>query len=195
MAVLASGMSFLSPEICVAESLHPEGGMLSADSLHMAYIDNDFQSVPLPDSDAWWNTFGDPTLVTLVQTAMANNYDLRAALKRIDASRQMLRSVNAAYYPTLSDSAGYDMSMIAGRASRPYDSSGVTSSAFSVGVAASWEIDIFGRVTEKAKGSKARVNVTRLEYEGLMLSVAAEVVQDYADLRINQRKLENGPGD
>lgn len=95
----------------------------------------------------------------------------------------------------LSDSAGYDMSMIAGHASRPYDSSGVTSSAFSVEVAASWEIDIFGRVTEKAKGSKVRVNVTRLEYEGLMLSVAAEVVQDYADLRINQRKLENGPGD
>ncbi len=190
----ATGMSLLSPQVCMADGYRNQGIMLSADSLPSAYICDDMQSMPLPDCDAWWQTFDDPSLVALVQTAVANNYDLRAALRRIDASRQMLRSVYAGYYPTLSAFAGYDRSEISGRATQPYDAAGETSSAFSIGATVSWEIDIFGRVAEKAKGSKATLSATRLEYEGLMISVAAEVAQDYADLRMYQRQLEIARG-
>jgi len=49
----------------------------------------------------WWEVFKDPRLRELVQTALANNYDLRIAVTRIEQSRQIAAQARAQYFPFL----------------------------------------------------------------------------------------------
>ena len=54
----------------------------------------------------WWEVFSDDRLKSLVQTALANNYDLRIAITRIEQSRQIAAQARAQYFPFLNYSAG-----------------------------------------------------------------------------------------
>src|SRR5277367_6756717 len=51
----------------------------------------------------WWDVFKDQQLKSLVQTALANNYDLAIAVTRIEQSRQIAAQARAQYFPA----AGY----------------------------------------------------------------------------------------
>ena len=51
----------------------------------------------------WWSVFQDEQLKSLVQTALANNYDLAIAVSRIEQSRQIAAQARALYFPA----AGY----------------------------------------------------------------------------------------
>lgn len=171
-----------------SSDFYPDAAPIQADSLPKVYQNDDFPSTPMPDTDKWWTTFNDSSLTTLIETAVKNNYNLRATLRRIEASRQMLRTTYAGYYPTVGLYAGLDFNKDSDREKLPYTQE-ADNSSFNMGATLSWEIDIFGRVYEQAKGSKANLNVSRVEYEGMMLSVAAEIAQDYSNLRMYQRQL------
>lgn len=55
----------------------------------------------------WWKLFGDPELDRLVEEALNNNHDVRAAVARVAQARASAVSVKSAYYPvvTMSPSA------------------------------------------------------------------------------------------
>ena len=47
----------------------------------------------------WWEVFKDEKLRNLVQTALANNYDLQIAVTRVEQSRQIAAQARAQYFP------------------------------------------------------------------------------------------------
>lgn len=162
---------------------------LSPDSLPSGYGFSAFSSSPMFDCTAWWGTFDDPVLTRLETLVQKNNYNLRAMLKRIEASRQMLRQTRAGYYPTVGLMAGYDIDRDSGReASQATDA--FTNTFFQLGATVSWEIDIFGRIYEKSKADRASLEATRLEYDGMLLSLEAEVATQYAALLMYKQQLE-----
>lgn len=162
------------------------------------YVDSVYPSMNLnnpgalmitpPEDDPWWQRFGDSALTTLIQTAMHNNYDLKSVLASIEASRQSLRQIYSGYYPTIGLNAGYNIGRESGKDAKPYSST-PTESYFSLGASLSWEIDVFGRIHAKAKSGKATLRATRLEYDALMLSLAAEVAAEYSELVMDQAQL------
>jgi len=60
----------------------------------------------------WWTAFGDPRLDALIDEALANNLDLRAALARIEQARARVTLSQADLFPTA------DLSVGANRTSR-----------------------------------------------------------------------------
>ncbi len=60
-----------------------------------------------PAADDWWATFGDPMLDSLLVKAQANNYNVAAAIKRIDLARKETDLARSAYWPDLQASAGW----------------------------------------------------------------------------------------
>ena len=52
----------------------------------------------------WWEAFRDPTLQELLQTALANNYDLRVAVARVEQARALAAVARGAFFPSI----GYD---------------------------------------------------------------------------------------
>ena len=59
----------------------------------------------------WWEVFQDQTLQGLVSTAIANNYDLRIAVRRVEQARELSVQARSQYYP----GAGYEGESVAAR--------------------------------------------------------------------------------
>ena len=143
----------------------------------------------LPTEDAWWKTFGDNTLDSLIDMAEKENYNLSAALARIEMAKKTLDAAKSAYFPTINLSAGWSKGQSSGASgpvvakSSPYD-------YFSLGASMQWEIDLFGKITQNVKANKAAFNATRAEYDGVMVSLAANVAKAYINLRTYQNELQ-----
>lgn len=142
----------------------------------------------VPSEDAWWQTFNDPVLDSLINMAVANNYNVAAALKRIDMAQNAIRQAQAGYWPTLSLSGGWNRSQASGAAGPEVVPSSV-SSAFSAGAQMNWEIDVFGRVQAGVKAKKAAYRASRADYDGVMVSLCSTLASTYMTLRQCQEQL------
>lgn len=146
-------------------------------------------SQKLPTDDDWWKTFGDQTLDSLINLAERENYNLSATLQRIEMAKKTLDVAKSAYFPTVNVSAGWQKGQSSGATgpvvakSSPYD-------YFSLGASMQWEVDLFGRITQNVKSQKAAYNATKAEYDGAMVSLAANVAKAYINLRTYQNEME-----
>lgn len=143
----------------------------------------------LPSDDDWWKSFDDPLLDSLIVEGMANNYNVSMAVRRIKMAEAQVRQAAASYFPNLGLSLGYTNSRTAG-AMMGKDVKSSNTSYFSAGVDMSWEIDLFGKITANVNEQKALKNVSKAEYTGVMVSLAAEIATNYINLRTYQEQLK-----
>ena len=137
----------------------------------------------------WWREFDDPVLDSLVSEGMVNNQNIRMAVRRIRMANSQVRQAQSAYYPEISLSAGYTKGRNAGAISGAEVPASL-SSYFSLGADMSWEIDLFGKITSNVKSRKASLNVSKADYDGTMLSIVANIVTYYVNLRTFQENLD-----
>lgn len=152
---------------------------------HWLYTPEHVQTSPV--DDAWWKEFNDTTLDMLISKAIDNNFNVSAALKRLDIARRQVEEVRSGYYPVVGASAGYSISQDAGALNNPRTSSH-HSSSFSLGANMNWEIDLFGKVRDQVKAAKAGVRVSHADYEGVMVSMCATLAKAYVTLRCLQEQ-------
>lgn len=128
----------------------------------------------------WWTSFQDTVLDSLITIGVDNNYDILMAARRVEIARQTLNQARSLYYPTLELSGGWKQSRAAG----------TTGSAWSLGIDMSWQVDIFGKVTAQAKNRKAQWRASRIQRDGMMLTIEAKIAATYFSLRTLQGQLE-----
>lgn len=178
----------LLPSIVSLSAMSSEPGLLVADSLPEQWsMERQFEQ-RLPTDDQWWTTFNDNMLQSLMQRGESRSYDLAAMARRMEAALISWESAKAAYFPTLSASAGWSRSQQAGRVSG-IDSSPV-SSFFSLGLNMSWEIDVFGRVMARSKAGKASYAVSQADYNAAMVTLCTNIAKAYFNLRSVQAQLD-----
>lgn len=153
-----------------------------------SWVEDAHFSASLPGSGKWWTDFGDTTLDSLVNIAIANNPDALVAARRIEISCLGMKQALSAAWPTLSASAGWRMSQPSGATSTPPVAT-TSSSAFSAGLDMSWEVDVFGRIAAQRKLAKARTEVSRADYDAVISSLVANVVKSYVTLRLYQAQM------
>lgn len=142
----------------------------------------------LPCNDVWWNSFNDPVLTELINKAVANNYNVASALKRIGMASKEIGMAKSDYYPTIGVSGGWTKEQESGRLYKT-PTTGLRSSYFSIGASMNWEIDVFGRVYSNVKEKKAAYNVARADYDAVMVSLCASVATAYMELRTYEEEL------
>lgn len=142
----------------------------------------------LPVDDDWWKTFEDNTLDSLIDIASKENFNVAAAISRIEMAKKTLDAAKSAYFPSINLAAGWTKGQSSGASgssvvkSSPYD-------YFSIGASMQWEIDLFGKISQNVKANKAAWNASRAEYDGTMVSLAASVAKAYINLRTYQNEL------
>ena len=134
----------------------------------------------LPADDTWWSGFGDSTLDSLIALGESNNFDLAMAARRADEALQGVRSASAAYFPAVGATAGWQRSR----------TDGIIAGGYSLGLHASWEPDIFGKVRARVKQSGHNYDASRAEYTAAMVSMCAQIASAYFDLRTAQAQRE-----
>ncbi|MFM8333256.1 MAG: TolC family protein, partial [Candidatus Methylumidiphilus sp.] len=127
--------------------------------------------------DNWLAAFADPQLTHLVNTALADNFDLRAAAARVDAARALARIEGARRWPQLGFGAGYQRAQVrdAGFGSTEYG-------AFEALFDLSWELDVWGRLAAGQRSAAEDAAAAEADFHAARLSLAARTAQSYFDL-------------
>ena len=129
----------------------------------------------------WWEVFKDSRLRELVQTALANNYDLRIAVTRIEQSRQIAAQARAQYFPFLN----YGATASDGKnefAGGVVPNGGQTRGAFAAAASVAWEADLWGRIRRENEAVRAQYLATEQARRAVMLSLVSDVAQAYFEL-------------
>jgi multidrug efflux system outer membrane protein len=136
---------------------------------------------------AWWTTFGDAQLNSLVDRAVCSNTDLRIALARIREARAQRGVVAADAFPSLDAAATYTRS-------RPSENSlggasGKASHLFQAGFDASWEIDVFGGVRRAVEAANADIGAAEENRRDVLVTLLSDVARNYLEVRGNQLRI------
>ncbi len=139
----------------------------------------------VPTDDAWWRSFGDAMLDSLIAIGIDRNYDIAMAARRIEIARQGVRRAQAAYYPSVTANAGWTRERSSGAVVSPeIDAS--TSSYFGLGIDMNWEIDLFGKITARTWQEKASFKASRAQYAAMTVSITSKIASAYMRLRTLQ---------
>src|SRR6202162_1127480 len=104
---------------------------------------------PAPALESWWTGFNDPMLVTVVQRALDQNLDLAAAFARVRQARAAAAAAGAQPLPTADLEAtgtAVHQSVVSsfGSVANGFPGYSRDQREYTVGAAASWEIDLSG---------------------------------------------------
>jgi multidrug efflux system outer membrane protein len=137
----------------------------------------------------WWEIFGDAELNHLVELAVANNRDVKAAFSRLEASRALRDYTTGQYYPTV-DAAGYYSRSQSSKdgVMQTHDEPDAIN-LHSGGFDFLWEIDLFGKIRRSVESSEASYQASVEDYRDVMVTLLAEVCRNYVDLRTTQMRI------
>ncbi len=128
----------------------------------------------LPDTD-WVASFDDPVLVSLVNEALIENRNIKAAYARLDAAASRLKISKADRKPILNGSAQVARNQ---RGNDIFPSS----NNINLNTNISWEWDLWGRVRDRVATSQLDIEANKADLAGANLSVAGQVSQNWFDL-------------
>jgi multidrug efflux system outer membrane protein len=131
----------------------------------------------------WWQQFDDPTLNQLVTQSLAGNRELRVAFARLRAARAIRDDVSNDAMPTLTSRASSDLGkgQIPGQTDQR-----VNSERYDLGLDMAWELDLFGRIQRQLEASDADEQVAAADLYQLQVTLIAELVDAYGELRGSQ---------
>ncbi|MBB6252046.1 efflux transporter outer membrane subunit [Nitrospirillum iridis] len=121
----------------------------------------------------WWTGFGSAQLDRYIAQAQGANDDLAAAMARVREADAQAQVAGAALLPTVGASADLNHERT--------KNSGVaqTSTAHSVGLNASYELDFWGKNRASAAAAVATADASRYDLETVRLTVLSSVATSY----------------
>jgi multidrug efflux system outer membrane protein len=126
---------------------------------------------------AWREIFRDTALVRLVQTASAENRDLREAIARIREFRAEVGVARAFRLPSLDANGSVSTNRV------PVDGAGPASyEAFRVTADVAWELDFWGRLRRGIDAARADVGAEEANERAVLLSLVSDVTTGYLQL-------------
>jgi multidrug efflux system outer membrane protein len=128
----------------------------------------------------WWRLYNDPTLDGLITQAFAENNELEAAEANLRAVRASLSEARAGRLPTTGLSASAQRSQ-GSAATSGTGTQGPEVDVYDVGLDASYEIDLFGRVGSSIRAARADADAQAEAVDVVRVTVAAETARAYAD--------------
>lgn len=103
---------------------------------------------------------------------MSRNIDLKTAHLRVEQAEASLRTARLSYLPSMGLTAEGGINRIAGKTSKTYN----------LGATASWELDIFGKLTAAQREARASLESTRAYRQAVQTSLIASVASAYYTL-------------
>nr|WP_157652397.1 efflux transporter outer membrane subunit [Burkholderia ubonensis] len=129
----------------------------------------------------WRNFFADRRLQALIEIALKNNRDLRVSVLNIEAARAQYQITRAQLFPTLEGTGtGNTQRLPAGVSTT---GAPLISRTYDVGLSASWELDLFGRIQSLKDQALAQYLSTALARKAQEISLVSQVADQYLALQ------------
>jgi len=133
--------------------------------------------------------FVDARLKQLIDTALANNRDLRIAILNIEKARAQYRVSDASRFPAINATGAKNMQRLAAdqtQTGRPMETH-----QYSLGIGfSSYELDFFGRVRNLSEQALEQYLATTDAQHSAQISLIAEVANAWLALAADQERLQ-----
>jgi NodT family efflux transporter outer membrane factor (OMF) lipoprotein len=139
----------------------------------------------------WWEVFQDPLLNSLESQVAISNQNLAAAAANYEEARQLARSDRTGFLPTVSVNGSAQRAKSPGARTAANGGAvvpGGTSNTFAASLQASWEPDVWGKVSRTVEADVANAQADAAELAALRLSTQSTLAQDYIQLRALDEK-------
>ncbi len=134
--------------------------------------------------EKWWLSFEDPALDNLITEALTDNLSLQSTWDRLDRAQAVARKANADFIPQLSGEAGFSNT-------RTRTSSGTDSSNdYNLGLAASYEVDLWGRVGSTSEAAELDALASAEHLQTAALTLSAQVATTWFQLLEQRGQIE-----
>jgi multidrug efflux system outer membrane protein len=137
--------------------------------------------------DRWWMLFNDAQLTALIEEALQNNLDLRAAVARIDEARATLAIARSSLFPSLDASAQAARSRRSG--ATPFAFGPPISTVYDAGLRSAYEVDLWGKLRAGRSAAEAQWYASRYSAQTVRMALAAQVASTYFNLRALDAEL------
>ena len=147
---------------------------------------------PPDEPSVWWQVFNDPVLDRLIANASANNFDLRIAAERIDQYRAAYGISSSELYPDIGSLAGYSRDRVptGDFANTGVSNGGDPYNSWQVGLDASWEIDLFGRIARGIEAATGDLQASIEDWRYALITLRADVATSYINIRTLESRLD-----
>ncbi|HEV2443705.1 MAG TPA: efflux transporter outer membrane subunit [Steroidobacteraceae bacterium] len=142
---------------------------------------------------AWWSSFNDPALSSLVQQSAAQNLDVEQAVLRIEEAQAQAAVVAGGLWPSVSANTSWTRQRLStetpGGAIFGLNFPGLPPTLmnpynqYQLGVGASWAVDIFGTQRRSLEAANAQTQAALEGAHAALLSMVSDVAATYIDLR------------
>jgi NodT family efflux transporter outer membrane factor (OMF) lipoprotein len=144
---------------------------------------------PLAEA-AWWKSFHDAELDSLVARAAQSNLNIRAAVARVREARAASQVVRAGLAPAVNSSGSYARERYSANGFPPFPPGiPLDADVYQAGFDAAWELDVFGGTRRAVQAARAEVAAAELGRRDLLITIFAEVARQYVAARAFQRRL------
>ena len=130
---------------------------------------------------SWREFFTDPLLQQLIEQVLASNTDLNSARIAVEKSEASLKAARLAYLPSLAFAPQGTLSSFDGSA---------PAKTYNLQLQTSWDIDVFGSITNKKRAAKAVLLQAQLAEESTRANLISTTAQQYYRLQMLDRQLE-----
>ncbi len=135
-------------------------------------------------AEAWWTQFGSQELNQLMDLGLSASPDIRTAWARLRQTRALAAKTGAAQWPSLTGN---------GDATRTWtkkaDTDTVGTDTFGLGLAASYELDLWGRVHALRQADLLEANATEDDLRAAAMTVQGEIAEAWFSLCATRRQL------
>ena len=122
--------------------------------------------------DRWWESFGDSELNKFVEIVLENSPTLQSAYLKLLDSEYAVTQSKAGYYPSASFNAGV------GAGGNVYNEASADPN-YSLGLSASYEIDIWGKVRAQKRVAELSMYAAQDAAESAAISLVGNVVTEW----------------
>ena len=137
----------------------------------------------------WWKLFNDPVLDNLVDQALGRNFDLQAAVARVEEAEAVLRQVDATLLPSVDLDGGASRSRSSTRTAVYNSAMPAYRNSYSLGLSTAFELDFWGRLRRNQEAARALALASRHARDTVRLSLAGMVANTYLALRAYDAEL------
>lgn len=147
------------------------------------------------DMRTWWALLDDPILDGLIVRATRGNLDLKQAVSRLLEARAQVGLAAGQELPSVEAQGDIERGRLSEGVQEDLGTARQrTSTLYQLGLDASWEIDLWGRISRDVESADAFLQASLEDYRDVLVSLYAEVATTYVEIRTLQKRITAAGG-
>lgn len=138
----------------------------------------------------WWRALQSAELNRLVDRALSENFDIRAAWARLRQARAQTQKAGAGLLPSVEGSASGEQERSYNKQPPRGQDATTTSETLSYGLSASYELDVWGQLRSERQAQRLATRASRQEVESAALSVVGQIATRWIDVLALRQQIE-----